>query len=91
MELCMCEKAVSFIPVNILAVWSPAFLAARHTTVCLDTLAELLIHGEHFKPNFNVTDQCKRKLWLQMYALVVYFQHNRCTNQISCSFCCLAL
>ena len=28
MELCMREKAVFFIPVNILTVWSPAFLAA---------------------------------------------------------------
>ena len=37
MELCMREKAVFFLPVNILTVWSPAFLAARHTTVCLDT------------------------------------------------------
>ena len=37
MELCTHEKAVSFLPVNILMVWSPAFLAARHTTVCLDT------------------------------------------------------
>ena len=36
MELCMREKAVFFFPVNILTVWSPAFLAARHTTVCLD-------------------------------------------------------
>ena len=37
MELCMREKAVFFLPVNMLTVWSPAFLAARHTTVCLDT------------------------------------------------------
>ena len=37
MELCMREKAVFFLPVNILTVWSPAFLAARHTTVCLDS------------------------------------------------------
>ena len=36
MELCMREKAVFFLPVNILTVWSPAFLAARHTTMCLD-------------------------------------------------------
>ena len=36
MELCMHEKAVFFLPVNILTVWSLAFLAARHTTVCLD-------------------------------------------------------
>ena len=28
MELCMREKAVFFLPVNILTVWSPAFLAA---------------------------------------------------------------
>ena len=39
MELCMREKAAFFLPVNILTVWSPAFLAARHTTVCLDTSA----------------------------------------------------
>ena len=38
MELCMREKAVFFLPVNILTVWSLAFLAARHTTVCLDLL-----------------------------------------------------
>ena len=37
MELCMREKAVFFLPVNILTVWSTAFLAARHTTVCLDS------------------------------------------------------
>ena len=36
MELCMHKKAVFFLPVNILTVWSPAFLAALHTTVCLD-------------------------------------------------------
>ena len=28
MELCTHEKAVFFLPVNILMVWSPAFLAA---------------------------------------------------------------
>ena len=36
MEVCTHEKAVFSLPVNILTVWSPAFLAARHTTVCLD-------------------------------------------------------
>ena len=36
MEVCTHEKAVFFLPVNILMVWSLAFLAARHTTVCLD-------------------------------------------------------
>ena len=36
MELCTHEKAVFFLHVNILTVWSPAFLAAQHTTVCLD-------------------------------------------------------
>ena len=36
MELCTYEKAVFFLPVNILTVWSPAFLAAQHSTVCLD-------------------------------------------------------
>ena len=38
MELCTYEKAVFFLPVNILMMWSPAFLAARHTTVCLDPM-----------------------------------------------------
>ena len=38
MELSAHENAVFFLPVNILMVWSPAFLAARHTTVCLDIL-----------------------------------------------------
>ena len=37
-EVCTHEKAVFFLPVNILTVWSPAFLAARHTTVCLDLI-----------------------------------------------------
>ena len=32
----MHEKAAFFLPVNILTVWSPAFLATRHTTMCLD-------------------------------------------------------
>ena len=41
MELCMREKAVFFLPLNILMVWFPAFLAARHTTVCLDLSALL--------------------------------------------------
>ena len=36
MELRTHEKAVFFLPANILMVWSPAFLAARHTTMCLD-------------------------------------------------------
>ena len=36
MEVCTHEKAVFFLPVNILTVWSPAFLAVRHTIVCLD-------------------------------------------------------
>ena len=36
MELCTHEKAVFFLPVNILMVWLPAFLAAQHTTMCLD-------------------------------------------------------
>ena len=44
MELCMREKAVFFLPVNILTVWSPAFLAARHTTVCLDKDNKLSTH-----------------------------------------------
>ena len=33
----MREKAVFFLPVNILTGGAPAFLATRHTTVCLDT------------------------------------------------------
>ena len=37
------EKTVFFLPVNILTVWSLAFLAARHTTVCLDTYS-MYIH-----------------------------------------------
>ena len=36
MELCTHEKAVFFLSVNILMVWLPVFLAAQHTTVCLD-------------------------------------------------------
>ena len=36
MELCMLEKAVFFLPVNVLTVWLSAFLAAQHITVCLD-------------------------------------------------------
>ena len=36
MELCTHEKAVFFLPVNILTVRSLTFLAAQHTTVCLD-------------------------------------------------------
>ena len=35
-ELYTHEKAVFFVPVNILTVWSPAFLTTRHTTMCLD-------------------------------------------------------
>ena len=38
MEVCAHKKVVFFLPVNILMVWSLAFLAARHTTVCLDTV-----------------------------------------------------
>ena len=37
MKLCTHEKTVFFLPVNILTVWSPAFLATRPTTVCLNT------------------------------------------------------
>ena len=43
MELCMRENAVFFLHVNILTVWSPAFLAARHTTVCLDLVVALVL------------------------------------------------
>ena len=43
MELCMREKAVFFLPVNILTVWSPALLAARHTTVCLNIIINSLV------------------------------------------------
>ena len=42
MDLCTHEKSVFFLPVNILTVWSPAFLATRHI-VCLDTEAITLI------------------------------------------------
>ena len=57
MELCMREKAVFFLPVNILTVWSPAFLAAQHTTVCLDSsckythgvVAGFLGHTTHYR------------------------------------------
>ena len=35
MELCMREKADFFLPVNILTVWSPAFLAARHIIIII--------------------------------------------------------
>ena len=34
MEICTCEKAVFFLPVNILMMWCAGFLG--HTTVCLD-------------------------------------------------------
>ena len=47
MELCMREKAAFFLPVNILTVWSPAFLAARHTTMCLVVLSD--------SKNFTIT------------------------------------
>ena len=40
MELCTNEKVVFFLPVNILTVWLPAFLVARHTTMCLDVLEQ---------------------------------------------------
>ena len=43
MELCMREKVAFFLPVNILTVWSPDFLAARHTTVCLDLIMALCV------------------------------------------------
>ena len=46
MELCMREKTVFFLPVNILTVWSPAFLAARHTTVCLDICVLYILYKE---------------------------------------------
>ena len=47
MELCTYEKAVFFLPVNMLMVWSPAFLAAQHTTVCLD-IVKHFSHLWHF-------------------------------------------
>ena len=40
MELCTHEKAVFFLPVNILTVWLLTFLATRHTTICLDYIGE---------------------------------------------------
>ena len=42
MELCTCEKAALFLPVNILTVWCAGYLATRHTTVCLDTVTYIL-------------------------------------------------
>ena len=36
--------------------YAPASWAARHTTVCLDTLVDLPIHGEHCKPILNTAD-----------------------------------
>ena len=36
MELCTHEKSAFFLPVNILMVWLPAFLATRQTKACLD-------------------------------------------------------
>ena len=59
MELCMREKAVFFLPVNILTVWSPAFLAARHTTVrdtvCLDhgVVAGFLGRATHYRVSLD--------------------------------------
>ena len=51
MELCMREKAVFFLPVNILTVWSPAFLAAQHTIVCLDNIyVRLLVYSTPIQP-----------------------------------------
>ena len=36
MELCTHEKAVFFLPVNMLTVWSLTFLTTRHATMCPD-------------------------------------------------------
>ena len=36
MELCMHDIAIFFLPVSIPMVWPPAFLAVKHTTMCLD-------------------------------------------------------
>ena len=49
-ELCTHEKAVFLLSVNILTVWLPAFLAARLTTVCLDTVS--LIYAYSFPTRF---------------------------------------
>ena len=42
MELYTHEKAVLFLPVNMLTVWSLAFLATQHTTMCLDIFISLI-------------------------------------------------
>ena len=53
------KKLFFFLPVNILTVWSPAFLAARHTTVCLDDGNEfsrmrcILPEASHASINFD--------------------------------------
>ena len=64
MELCMCGNAVFFLPVNILMVWRAGFLssflsiyswcgaldflAARHTTMCLDHGVACQLSWAHF-------------------------------------------
>ena len=45
----MHEKAVFFLPVNILTMWSPAFLAAQHTTLCLDVYMYLIQNSQAVK------------------------------------------
>ena len=50
MEVCTHEKAVFFLPVNTLTVWSPAFLATRHTTVRLDMPIYALTRAWEYNP-----------------------------------------
>ena len=40
-----------FLPVNILTVWSLAFLAARHTTVCLDIYMYMYMQNTYLISN----------------------------------------
>ena len=42
-ELQRCKNRIFFLPVNILTVLHAGFLAARHTTMCLDILYGLVL------------------------------------------------
>ena len=74
MELCMREKAVFFLPVNILTVWSPAFLAARHTTVCLDMIKIMtVLPSTSLRLTNNIHLLCiYMHLVSRLYAIVVF-------------------
>ena len=65
MEVCTHEKAVFFLPVNILTVWLRAFLAARHTTVCVDIYQYLVSCP---------LDTSERRLLLLLLLLLLLFQ-----------------